>query len=1003
VPVRSFIVAMEDKFENVSPENPNTTQTHGPEQNSWTMATTTIMNVDQKTVVLTALVDFLVEQHYVTADDVSEELLDQLILQKTGTWQFQSSASSSSSSSMLAEQQQQQQHHHPSAVRFATQRSSGVCTILETSHLSLGWTWESNTCFAVQLHLGSGCSAGSDSEIHNQGICRVVHSVDAISAAPSTRGFSNNNDDIIKDNAEEVLPLWVRDALQIQVILDPVECVVTDSNSSNKSNYSSIPNHLSVASLWRTVLGLDFLPKKAHADPPFTTFQVQCPSVTFVNSAGTCLGRATRLERSGTSFANVGELHWGSSSADDDSNSHSHNCNESNTESRFVATGLQLAFTLDVVFVHIHTVQQGSIFLNSWRNITPLRGVQVHWDGVQQLRIQVPPGSEWVLAQQADADAADAQKVSEPDAASQESGNCESESPGDTADPTTAPNTAAGEKPPAQSSNPVQPIARPVPIVMWAPVVKVVTEQAVLRIGDDYPVTLKGIEMSFFEEMSAAGKNESGSRSKDRGPGDSIRMMMKASTITLKSCFDVYVLEIAGIIQAEAVHALSIHVGEVISVGNAKVQKLWTALSQALPFHWTSGIYAPYATTSAFKSVYAMERTVNRVIPGKGHEELPAFGGDAETTIGTILVHYAEKFAQDIEMRDSRITRAREAVSDSVATTVVRAAFFGASVASPIGLVASVAAVGIKDGVSKAANMGKESRGGVEEDRYKFGDVSRGFAASIRKSTTEGKKNRGASSEDKYSFGDLSRGVSSSFRSNSQHYSNEYDADGDMDGDALDGGRSDSYMAKNKARYSAVAGSSVGAMVGLAVAGPIGLIAGSLAGGAATQSYMSKKQEAKAEGKKGKGLIDLLAEEENGDRYDQSVEPGQGFAPAGRPTKAAVTTATATASRESLPSQDEQARSFRLGDNLRYFTKKEEVKIDRKKGLIDLQAEEENGNKYEQTAEEMLSSPEGEGQPYRLGDNFRGMVSRGQKAAGRDEGSPYKFGDFSRGLFSSKR
>jgi hypothetical protein len=973
------------------------------------------MNVDQKTVILAALVDFLVEQHYVTADDITEDLLDQLILQKQGRWQFQKSNSSSSASSASARNSDssslltEQQHQHPSAFRFTTKSSSsGVCTIFETSHFSLGWTWESDACFAVQLHLGSGSGSGSgSSSAAPGGFCRVVHSIEANpTAMPSTsRGFSDHHND--DDNVEESLPLWVRDALQIQVILDPVECVVTteSSNSSNSNkhcnNNSSIPNHPSIASVWRSVLGLDFLPKKQakanNTDLPFTTFQVQCSSVTFVNPVGTCLGRAVNLERSGTSFANVGELQWGGATSDSNNNSDGNNndCNEhDNTKSRFVATGLQLAFTFDDVFVHIHTIQQNSLFLNAWNNVTPLMGVQVHWDGVQQLKIQIPSGSEWVIVQQqqqqpAGIGAHTAQQVSESDAAS---GNCEGKSPVNTAA------HAATTTPNARSSNLLELIAKPMltpAMVMWAPVVKVVTEQAVLRIGDDYPVTIKGIEMSFCEETSDAGNSESGSsRSKDSGPGDSIRMMMKASNITLKSCFDVLVLEVTGILQAGAVHALSVHVGETNSVGNSKVQKLWTVLSQALPFHWISGIYAPYATTSAFKSVYAMKKIVNRVmLPGKGHEELPAFVGDEETTIGTILVHYAETFARDIEMRENRMTRAREAVSDSVATTVVRAAVFGASVASPIGMVASVAAVGIKDGVSKAANMGKESRGVAEDDRYKFGDVSRGFAASIRKSTTEGKKNRGASDEDKYSFGDFSRGVSSSFRSNSHHYSSEYnDADGDMDDDVFQGGRSESYMAKNKARYGAVAGSSVGAMVGLAVGGPIGLIAGSLAGGAATQSYLSKKQEAKAQGKK--GLIDLREQEEDGEQYDQSVESGQGFAAVGRP-KATVTAATATASSESLPSQEGQARSFRLGDN------KEET--DCKKGRIDLQAEEENGNPYEQNAEEKLSSPEGGGQPYRLGDNLRGLVSRGQKAAGREEGSPYKFGDFSRGLFSIKR
>jgi hypothetical protein len=261
-------------------------------------------------------------------------------------------------------------------------------------------------------------------------------------------------------------------------------------------------------------------------------------------------------------------------------------------------------------------------------------------------------------------------------------------------------------------------------------------------------------------------------------------------------------------------------------------------------------------------------------------------------------------------------------------------------------------------------------------------------------------------------------------------------------------------MAKNKGRYGAVAGSSVGAMVGLAVAGPVGLVAGSLAGGAAARSYLNKKQESNAEGKK--GLIDMRAEEENGElrMYDQTVEPDQRAVPAdpsqaeckakpyrlgdnlryltktkepkvevkkglidlrseeengelysdtvefdqggSHPFQAATTTA---ASRETHPSQEGNAKPYRLGDNLRYLTRTQEPKVEVKKGLIDLRAEEETTT----ASREALPSPEGEAHPQSVGDTLRGVVSRGKKAIGRDEGSPYKFGDFSRGLFSSKR
>lgn len=132
----------------------------------------------------------------------------------------------------------------------------------------------------------------------------------------------------------------------------------------------------------------------------------------------------------------------------------------------------------------------------------------------------------------------------------------------------------------------------------------------------------------------------------------------------------------------------------------------------------------------------------------------------------------------------------------------------GASFVTPLGAAVSVAAVGVKDGVAAAARKGQNTR---NSDKYQFGDVTRGVVSAIK----EKRQARQQQKQDDAIFSGQTKEASSN-----------------NSGD------------KNSGRYVGVVGSSLGAAVGLAVVGgPLGLVAGSLLGGAATQEAIRRRNE----------------------------------------------------------------------------------------------------------------------------------------------------------------
>ena len=134
----------------------------------------------------------------------------------------------------------------------------------------------------------------------------------------------------------------------------------------------------------------------------------------------------------------------------------------------------------------------------------------------------------------------------------------------------------------------------------------------------------------------------------------------------------------------------------------------------------------------------------------------------------------------------------------------------GASFVTPIGAAVSVVAVGGKDAIVAAARKGQASRGG---EGYKVGDVSRGIVSSIHKHGQQPGKSTEQTDDDLV----MSRDSSPPLEQESA-----------------------TFLESNRHRYVGILGSSAAAAVGFAIAGPIGLMAGSLIGGEATRELINR-------------------------------------------------------------------------------------------------------------------------------------------------------------------
>jgi len=153
----------------------------------------------------------------------------------------------------------------------------------------------------------------------------------------------------------------------------------------------------------------------------------------------------------------------------------------------------------------------------------------------------------------------------------------------------------------------------------------------------------------------------------------------------------------------------------------------------------------------------------------------------------------------------------RQSFGDSLAVTAGCVAT-GASYVTPIGAAVSVAALGVKDGVAAAAKKGRASR---DSEVYQFGDVTRGVMESFKTQRQQQQLEK-CPANDTNDDEHLCEKGRISTSSNSAR----------------------GFLQTNGSRYAGVVGSCAGAAVGLTLAGPLGLMAGSLVGSQATQAAM---------------------------------------------------------------------------------------------------------------------------------------------------------------------
>jgi hypothetical protein len=385
----------------------------------------------------------------------------------------------------------------------------------------------------------------------------------------------------------------------------------------------------------------------------------------------------------------------------------------------------------------------------------------------------------------------------------------------------------------------------------------------------------------------------------------------------------------------------------------------------------------------------------------------------------------------------SKWDKIRGSVSDSLAMTAGCVAA-GASFVTPIGAVASVAALGVKDAAHAAAQKGQRARGAG--DGYKFGDMARGMVASVaeKKQQQQPNHSRAYSEFDELNLQesgntDLDDAINRNRQSSSEMSHRPSLASAPEHG-------IDDYQPPQQrlSRYACVVGSSVGAGFGRAlVGGPIGFVAGSLVGSQATQSALQKKRpeetpppppcttsrtfsgpaHADNSSMMHPDDLDLVNQLEHHDGDDSSKPDFRvGDNLRGMVAWGKQKTHPDNSSLMHCDDQDDSVNrlehhdgddsskpEFRLGDNLRGIVAwgKQTAHADNS-SLMHSDDQDDLVNQLEQLEQEVQNDDSSK-PGFRLGDNLRGIAARGKQVTGRNESSSFQFGDFSRGLFSGKK
>ena len=346
----------------------------------------------------------------------------------------------------------------------------------------------------------------------------------------------------------------------------------------------------------------------------------------------------------------------------------------------------------------------------------------------------------------------------------------------------------------------------------------------------------------------------------------------------------------------------------------------------------------------------------------------------------------------------------------------------GSAAGSVTGLVAA-------DSIRGAIASGKKSRNASTQDRYNFGDLSRGMVRSMKVAAKTGGKVRQGSNET-YKVGDFTVGASRSVCN---------------------------YTTQNKSRLAAASGSGMGMTIGAAVAGPLGFVAGGYIGSklggsefeeddaklatsdntmlnsdASETSHHRQGQAMNEESWAATALIgsdaDLLglnapvAGQRQSDNYQPSVTQDAGKLEHSRPSLMETNEKSSVVGSDT----DLLGLGYHYDSPTANHTLQLENRTPQPTEPPKLQLETsafqspiaacaptiQPTTTYCQSTDQTSAAPPiarihplqhsqqaAEDQGYRFGDLTRSAVARGKRRDGRGESEGYKFGDFTRGLF----
>ncbi|GAX21743.1 hypothetical protein FisN_31Lh029 [Fistulifera solaris] len=314
---------------------------------------------------------------------------------------------------------------------------------------------------------------------------------------------------------------------------------------------------------------------------------------------------------------------------------------------------------------------------------------------------------------------------------------------------------------------------------------------------------------------------------------------------------------------------------------------------------------------------------------------LPEFQGNESTRSDTLSTHYVKHVKKRLPFLFTKANVAGFNVGDSLSSAVATMAVQSSLVGTLVGVVG-------KDGVGAAITAGKATRGATENERYHLGDFSKGIATSAKNASL------------------LSTAAASS-----------------------------TYASENRVRLSSAAGTGVGMVAGMALAGPAGLIAGSILAGKAVGSAVERRF-----GDPKRMPSTSATEQESANTSEGPLIPGTKFPDAAAPQHSA---------------NRSNAQLFDPHGFNRGWNADTDATVDVVNSSLDNHSlptssgvrESDMINTSDAVAAipgESSTTQTNNGGSYKFGNITRGIIARGKAARGASKTEGYKFGDFTRGF-----